>query len=214
MGWLGICQKVYSKISGFRLNYLLLSLLNKLHTSESVRDIMVSHLFILWHIWIFIFCDLWIFPVQSNNVCIYVYLHVLFAFATSSFPTAAQSASVSLLPSPRWWLSYFTVRRDFTSSTWRHRVFFREPPGETFDWLPVTSSPARTWDSTEGSSSDGERQRSPARPRPPQGRTSLYRRSAFNINEVAHWLRRASIPLRNFCRLADFLQYYFWGEQG
>lgn len=91
---------------------------------------------------------------------------------------------------------------------------FLEAPGETFDWLPVTSS--HHVRGLEGSLNDSQPQRHTARakPLPSAGRTSLYRRAKFNINDLAYWLTLASIPLRNFCRLADFLQYYFWGEQG
>lgn len=37
------------------------------------------------------------------------------------------------------------------------------------------------------------------------------RRNTLNINEAAHWLRVASVQLRDFCRLVGFSQYYFCG---
>lgn len=113
----------------------------------------------------------------------------------------------------------------FTSSTWTHRAFFLQPPGESFDWLPVTSSllirrtegppPSPPPQKTPPPGPSHQPQRQTSRPNPSNHGAGLHctTRIQFNINEVAHWLRLASIPLRDFCRLADFLQYYFWGSR-
>lgn len=101
---------------------------------------------------------------------------------------------------------------------WTHRVFFLYPPGEPCDWLPVTSSlRVRGLGGRSGAppSPNQRAQRQTARPNPSHHRAGPHcaARSKFNINEVAHWLSLASIPLRDFCGLADFLQYYFWGSR-
>lgn len=93
------------------------------------------------------------------------------------------------------------------------------PPASWRDfWLAASDIiSARTWwgGGTEGSSSHSRLQRQQARPNPSHRRAGPHctERIKFNINEVAHWLALASVLLRNFCRLADFLQYYFWAEQ-
>lgn len=103
-----------------------------------------------------------------------------------------------------------------TSSTWTHRAFFRQPPGERFDWLPVTSSLLirRTQGPPPSLRPSHQPRRQTARPNPSNRGAGLHctTGTTFNIHEGAHWLRLASIPLRDFCRLADFLQYYFWGS--
>lgn len=93
----------------------------------------------------------------------------------------------------------------FTSRTWTLRALFFSVSWKPFWLVPSDIIPPPVWDLAPPLSSGT--QLSSAPPTAGPDLTVLTHR-VFHINEDAHWLTVASISLRDFCRLADFLQYY------